>query len=108
MFENYRRYPRYSVSARVVVRRLDSLSPGGLDTQVTTISQGGMGFYTSVLMEKSTPVSVELLFHASDSAAREDVFEGKVASICAQGKDYYIGIAFDEDISDDRFAEIIG
>jgi len=37
-----------------------------------------------------------------------NVFAGKIASICSQEKDYYMGIAFDHEISFDRFIEIIG
>ncbi len=108
MFENFRRYPRYSVCAVAIIKRRDAGSPEELDTRVTTISQGGMGFYSSVPMEKATPVLVELLFHAPEGITRKDVLEGKIASISAQGKDYYVGIAFDREISHDRFAEIIG
>lgn len=91
-----------------VIKRRDAGSPEELDTRVTTISQGGMGFYSSVPMEKATPVFIELQFHASEGTMRKDVLEGKIASISAQGKDYYIGIAFEREISYDRFVEIIG
>jgi len=54
---------------------------------------------------KSTPVTVELLIEAF---GRIEILEGKIASICSQGKDYFVGIAFDKPISDDRFATIFG
>ena len=107
MFENVRRYRRYSVSAKAVIRRLDAASPDGLLTQVTTISQGGLGFYTDAIMEKATPVSVELLFPGVEES-QKDVLKGRIASVCSQGKDYFVGIAFDKEISYDRFVEIIG
>ncbi|MCL5022657.1 MAG: PilZ domain-containing protein [Nitrospirae bacterium] len=108
MFENFRRYQRYSISAGAVIRRQDAGSPERLTAQVTTISQGGMGFYTDVPMEKATPVSIELLFHPFGAAAGNDVLQGRIASVCSQGNDYYVGIAFDREISYDRFVEIIG
>ena len=108
MFENFRRYRRYSISARAVIRRRDSASPEGLATQVTTISQGGMGFYTRVFIEKATPVSVELFFPAPEGLAKKDIFEGRIASVCPQENDYFVGISFDGEISYDRFSEILG
>ena len=56
-------------------------------------------------MGKSTPVTVELLINA---IGRIDILEGKIASICSQEKDYFVGIAFDTAISEERFAEILG
>jgi hypothetical protein len=106
--ENFRKYPRYSISAKAVIRRLDAEKSEGLTTQVTTISQGGMGFYTEVFMEKATPVSIELLFDVLERKKDRDVLEGRIASICSQGSDYFVGIAFDKEISYDRFVEIIG
>jgi hypothetical protein len=105
MIKNYRRYQRYSICVRAVITRRDEGSPERLTAQVNTISQGGMGFYTSVLLEKATPVSVELMF---DSPEGPDILEGKIASVCSQGNDYFTGIAFDTDISHDRFVELIG
>lgn len=108
MVENFRRYPRYSISAKAVIRRRDAGTPEGMTTQVTTISQGGIGFYTDVFMEKATPVSVELLFHVLEGKKDKDVLDGRIASICSQGSDFFVGIAFDKEISYDRFIEIIG
>lgn len=108
MLEDIRRWPRYSISARAVIKRRDAGCPEGMTTQVTTISQGGMGFYSDVFMEKATPVSVELLFHALEGSTKKDVLEGRIASISSQGNDYYVGIAFDREISHERFVEIVG
>jgi len=82
-------------------------SLGGLTTEVNNISQGGMGVYTNVHMEKATPVSVELLFHSSAGIGK-DMLVGRVASVSSTGKDFFVGIAFDAEISYDRFVEIIG
>jgi hypothetical protein len=107
VFENYRRYQRYSVSAKAVIRRLTAESQEGLTTQVNTISQGGVGFYTSVCMERATPVSIEFLF-GSLQGMEKDIFVGKIASVCSQGKDYFVGVSFEREISYDRFMDIIG
>lgn len=104
MTENYRRYKRYSICAKAVLTRKGEVSPERLTVQVNTISQGGMGFYTSVFLEKATPVSVELVV---DSPGGQDVFEGRIASVCPQGNDYFTGIAFSSDISYDRFVGLI-
>ena len=105
MHNDYRRYPRYSVNARALITRLDESSSEKLTTQINTISQGGIGFYSNTFLGKSTPVTVELLI---DTVGRIEILEGKIASICSQGKDYFVGISFDEAISDERFAAIFG
>ena len=102
---NYRKYKRYSICAKAVLIRQGGVSPERLTVQVNTISQGGMGFYTSVFLEKATAVSVELVV---DSAGGPDVFEGRIASVSSQGNDYFTGIAFNNDISYDRFVGLIG
>jgi hypothetical protein len=107
VFENYRRYQRYSVSAKAVIRRQVAETQEGLTTQVSTLSQGGMGFYTDVLMEKATPVSIEFLFSALQGV-KQEVLTGRIASVCSQEKDYFVGIAFDREISYDRFMEMTG
>ncbi len=103
MHKEYRRYPRYSVNARALITRRDESSPERLTTQINTISQGGIGFYSNTFLGESTPVTVELLF---DAAGRTEILEGRIASICTQEKDYFVGIAFDRAIPADRFAEI--
>ncbi len=105
MFENYRRYPRYSICAKAMLKRLIEGSPEKLIVWVNTISQGGMGFYTDVFLEKATPVSIELMIGTPEMT---DVFEGRIASVSSQGKDYFTGIAFNKDISYERFADIVG
>ena len=105
MYKNYRRYPRYSVHARALITRRDESFPEKLNTQINTISQGGIGFYSNTFLGKSTPVTVELLI---DAVGRIEILEGKIASICTQEKDYFVGIAFDKAISEDRFSEILG
>ena len=105
MHNDYRRYPRYSVNARALITRRDESSPEKLTTQINTISQGGIGFYSDTFLGKSTPVTVELLI---DAAGRIEILEGKIASICTQEKDYFVGIAFDKAISEERFEEILG
>jgi hypothetical protein len=102
---DYRRYPRYSVSARALIIRRDESPSEQLATQINTISQGGIGFYSNKFLGKSTPVTVELFL---DDHGRIEIIEGKIASICTQEKDYFVGIAFDKAISEDRFAEILG
>ena len=107
MFENYRTYQRYSVSAKAVIRRMALESQEGLTPRVTTISQGGMGFYTSVFMEKDTPVSIEFFFGGLQGTEK-NILEGKIASVCTKEKDYFVGVSFEREISYDRFIEIIG
>ena len=105
MYKEYRRYPRYSVNARALITRQDKSSPEKLTTHINTISKGGIGFYSNTFVGKSTPVTVELLI---DAVGRTELLEGRIASICLQDKDYFVGIAFDKAISDDRFAAILG
>ena len=105
MHKDYRRYPRYSVNARALITSLNDSSSEKLTTQINTISQGGIGFYSNTFLEKSTPVTVELLINAF---GRIDILEGRIASICSQENDYFVGIAFDNAISEDRFADILG
>jgi len=104
MYENYRRYQRYSISAKALITRRDSDSSETLTTQVTTISQGGMGFYADVPLRKATPVTVELLIGRPGM----EILEGKIVSISLEGNNYFVGIAFDRDIPHERFIEIFG
>ncbi len=106
VFESFRRWQRFSISTKALIKRRDEGSPKGLIGHVTTISQGGMGFYTEILLEKDTPVSVELLFQALDGT-RQDAMDGKIASVCKNGEDYFLGIAFDKEIPHDQFFGII-
>jgi hypothetical protein len=106
MFENYRRYQRYSISAKAVVRTLTAESQDGLTAQVNTISQGGTGFYTNVFMEKATPVSIEFFFGCLQGM--EDILVGKIASVCTHGKDYFVGVSFEREIPYEHFMELIG
>ena len=105
MHNGYRRYPRYSVNVRALITRLDESPPEKLTAQISTISQGGIGFYSNTFLGRSTPVAVELFI---DAVGRIGILEGKIASICSQGKDYFVGISFDKTISDDCFAAIFG
>lgn len=102
MFENFRKWRRYSISARALIKRRDEGLPKGLIAQVTTISQGGMGFYADVYLEKATRVSVEFLSRAIDEIKKE-IVEGSIASVCSQGNDYFMGVAFDREIPYDLF-----
>ena len=104
MHENYRRYQRYSVSAKALITRRDTESPETMTTQVSTISQGGMGFYAAVPLQKTTPVMVELLLGSPGMG----ILKGKIASISSQGNNYFVGIAFDSEIPHERFIEIFG
>ncbi|MFI5296347.1 MAG: PilZ domain-containing protein [Thermodesulfovibrionales bacterium] len=105
MIKKYRRFKRYSICAKAVLVRLIDGSPEKLTVRVNTISQGGMGFYTDVFLEKATAVSVELMV---DSPGGPDIFEGSIASISSQGNDYFTGIAFNKNITYDRFIGIVG
>ena len=105
MYNDYRRYPRFSVNAKALITRRDESSPEKLSAQINTISQGGIGFYSDTFLGKSTPVTVELLV---DAVGGTEIIEGRIASICSQEKDYFVGISFDKAISDDRFAAILG
>jgi hypothetical protein len=112
MFENYRRYKRFSVSARALISIGNDSSKRRLTTQVSTISQGGMGFYSSTFLKITTPVSVELMILSPGEwdilQSKIAHFEGKIASICSQGDDYYIGISFNREIPYDHFSDIVG
>jgi hypothetical protein len=112
MFENYRRYKRYSVSARALIDISHNNSKRRLTTQVNTISQGGMGFYSNALLKISTPVSVDLLILPPGEMdilqSKLAHLKGKIASISSQGENYYVGISFDMEIPYENFSAIIG
>jgi len=107
MYKEFRRYPRYPISTKAVLTIRDEGSQERLTTQVITISQAGMGVYSDVVMKKATQVSVQLSFLAHDGLTKEDIFEGRIASVCLQEDDYFVGIAFDREIAYDRFVDII-
>jgi hypothetical protein len=105
LFDNYRKYQRHSICAKAFITRRDEGPSEKLTAQVITISQGGMGFYASESLEKSTPVLIELL---TGTAGGTEFLEGQIASICPLENDYFVGISFAREISHDRFVEIIG
>jgi len=107
-YKKVRRYPRFSVSTWALITKKDGEQIKQLNTRVVTISLGGMGVYTDVSLKKATPVTVELLSYTSDGLTKTDTFEGKIASICSQERDYFVGISFDREISHERFLEILG
>ncbi|MBI1812009.1 MAG: PilZ domain-containing protein [Nitrospirae bacterium] len=106
-YKEVRRYLRYPVSTKAVITRKDEGLSERLTMQVINISQGGMGVYSNMFMKKAAPVSVELLSYAHDGMTKADIFEGRIASVCSQGRDYFVGITFDREISYDRFIDII-
>ncbi len=108
MYKEFRRYPRYPISTKALITIQDGGTQKRLNSQVITISQGGMGVYTNIIMKKATQVSVQLLIHEHSGVKNEDIFEGKIASVCSQEKDFFVGIAFDKEIAYDRFIDIIG
>ncbi|MBI4689390.1 MAG: PilZ domain-containing protein [Nitrospirae bacterium] len=107
MYKETRRYPRYPVFTKAVITTTDKGLCESINSQVVTISQGGMGVYTDVSMKKAIPVSVKLLSYTPDGMTMTDDFEGRIASVCSQEKDYFVGIAFDREIAYDRLIEII-
>ncbi|TAL24360.1 MAG: PilZ domain-containing protein [Nitrospirae bacterium] len=107
MSKGIRRYHRYPISTKAVLTIQDEGSHERLTAQVITISQGGMGVYANAVVKKAARVSVELLIPAGDGMTKEDIFEGRIASVCSQENDYFVGIAFNRAISYDRFVEII-
>lgn len=104
MTEDFRRYPRYSISAKAVITRHGEGPAERLNAQVLTISQGGMGFYANRPLDKATPVAVEFLVDAMNGLG---ILVGKIASVSSQGEDFFVGIAFDREIPYERFASVI-
>ena len=104
---SFRRFHRYQVFAKAVVKAKYESGQAMLESQVNNISQGGMGVYTESPLMKSTPVFVELSFPPSDNVMEETVIEGSVASLTEHDDHYFMGIVFDKVISHENFMKII-
>jgi hypothetical protein len=100
MVKDNRRYPRYALSARAVITGRQRNSAGRLATQVTNISLGGVGLYSDIFWEETTPVTVEFLSGNSG----KDIFDGRIASVSLEGDNYFMGVSFDREISYDRLS----
>ncbi len=107
MPESMRKYHRYQVFAKAIVRLKGWTKKQGFDGQVNNISQGGMGVYTDIPFDSHIPVSVELPFPPSDDVTATSTLSGRVASLRKYDDLYFVGIAFDHVIPHDRFMKMI-
>jgi hypothetical protein len=102
-----RRYHRYQVFTKAVVTVRSREGSGRMTTQVNNISQGGIGLYIDVPLEKATPVSVELTDLVNESRTDAEPLKGRVASLSKQMNHYFMGIAFDVPISYDHLMKLL-
>jgi c-di-GMP-binding flagellar brake protein YcgR len=103
----FRRYHRYQIFAKAIVKAKYQSGKTMFESQVNNISQGGMGVYTDAPLMKSTPVFVELSFPPSDNAVEDTIIEGSVASLTEYDDRYFMGIVFDKVIPHENFMKII-
>ncbi|MGE5894227.1 MAG: PilZ domain-containing protein [bacterium] len=107
MTEYFRRYHRYPVFTRAVVTLKEWAHPRQVTTQVTNISQGGIGLYTDVPLEQTTPVSVELAYPDIVGTGPGEHLQGRVASLLKQYDRYFMGIVFDEPLTHEHLMKIL-
>lgn len=107
VMQGYRKYQRYQVSGNAVVIPRFKRGEQPIASRVNNISQGGIGVYTDVPLEKSTKVRIKFSFLGDPETGEESIIDGKVASLSENDHEYFLGIAFDQDISYDRFMKMI-
>lgn len=107
MTTSFRRYHRYQIFAKAIVKARYQSDQKMLESQVNNISQGGIGVYIDTPLMKSTPVFVELSFPPSDNTMEGTIIEGSVVSLTEYDDRYFMGIAFDKVIPHENFMKII-
>jgi hypothetical protein len=102
MYEEKRWYQRYPFCATAIIRRKDKPDDPPQKSLIGNISQTGIGLYVYEPVELDTAVSVEIeFFDMNKKRIREEV-EGSIARIYQDADMFFIGIAFTEQISQDK------
>lgn len=107
MYSSFRRYHRYNIFATALVRTKTEDTPKRLSTQVSNISQGGMGLFSTYPLAHSTAVSIELSFISHDESEQKNIIEGNVASLVKDNDHYFMGIEFNAVIPHESFMKMI-
>jgi hypothetical protein len=94
-----RKYPRFPVSGSAVVKT--SASSVEFPGSIEMCSKGGVGICTDVIIEKGTPISLEIDIHTGSDFSKCRL-TGVVKDFSEWGEKGLLGVAFDKEISADN------
>ncbi|HEB75235.1 MAG TPA: PilZ domain-containing protein [Nitrospirae bacterium] len=96
---NLRRHHRYPILATAHVSPREGGDVQPIETMVASISQSGLGVYSYSPLKTGTRVRIEITFISVKGVKEKDTTEGRVVWLSGMGRLYFIGIAFDEELS---------
>jgi hypothetical protein len=102
MISETRRYRRYPFVATAVLLLTSENMQQRITTLADNISLLGVGLRAYKPLDRGISTTVELAFMTMKGIREKDVIEGKIAWTARQEYHYYIGIAFDKEISRER------
>ncbi len=102
MFQNNRTHRRYSIFARVDIAIKNEIDPDTISAQINSISEVGLGLYSSEPIEHFTEISMNIEFFNVEGKKENDTIDGKVVWLSKQDDIYYLGVFFNEELSADK------
>lgn len=102
MFNNNRSHRRYSIFARADILMKNDTNPLTMHTLVNSISEVGVGLYSSVPLERFTEISMKIEFFNVEGKKENDSIDGKVVWLTKQDDMYYLGVFFNEELNAER------
>jgi hypothetical protein len=102
-----RQHLRYPITATAVIKQKDRKEASPIETvlAISNISRSGLGLYSYAPLSTGATVSMDISFVSPSGGTRSETVEGKIIWSSEFGKAgekgglYFIGIAFDEELS---------
>lgn len=94
-----RKYPRFPVTGSAIIKASSNRVkfPGSIEM----FSRNGIGIYTNVVIEKETPIQLEIDIYTGSYSSKCHL-NGRVKSISDWGGKNLLGVLFDREISRDN------
>lgn len=102
MSQNKRRHIRYPIYATAAITLHDNKGQPPIMTLVNNLSQSGLGIYAYAPVRVGIAVTVDLTFINQKPPDNKDTINGKVVWISKEGDLFFVGIYFDEEISQNK------
>ena len=102
MFDDKRLQRRYPIFAQVTIKTRKESEETVIEGVASSISERGIGVYTSVPIKISTDISFDIEFLGAEGKKEDDTVEGQVVWLSKQGDVYFVGIFFNEALDQDK------
>ena len=106
MFEDKRLHRRYPLFAQVAIKRKSESEEAAIEGVASSISEGGLGVYTSVPIRIGTDISFDIDFLGAEGKKETDTVEGQVVWLSKQGDVYFVGIFFKETLNPEKHPKL--